>query len=149
MRYHYLILFVVLVGGLASCVQLQPQPIQDVDIQLAGSLVQEKKFKEAAELYEKVAARSVGTALGAEALFSAARVRCQYDNPQKEYQHALQNLDEFLKTYPDSELAGDAQDRRSLIRTILELKKENERLSNSIEELKRVDIRHEEQRRKQ
>jgi outer membrane protein assembly factor BamD (BamD/ComL family) len=149
MRYRYLILFVVLAGGLASCARMQPQPIQDVDIRLAESLVQEKKFKEAAELYENVATRSLGTALGAEALFSAARVRCQYDNPQKEYQHALQNLDEFLKTYPDNELAGDAQDRRSLIRTILELKKENERLSNSIEELKRVDIRHEEQRQKQ
>ena len=149
MKYRHLILLVVLAGGLASCAHLQPQPVQDADTRLAGSLVQEKKFKEAAELYEKVAARALGTALGAEALFSAARIRCQYDNPQKEYQHALQDLDEFLKTYPDSELAGDAQDRRSLIKTILELKKENERLSNSIEELKRVDIRHEEQRQKQ
>ncbi len=147
MKCRYLILLVVLAGGLASCARFQP--VQDVDLKQAGALVQEKKFKEAAELYESVATRSPGTALGAEALFSAARVRCQFDNPQKEYQHALQDLDEFLRIYPDNGLAGDAQDRRSLIRTILELKKENERLSNSIEELKRVDIRHEEQRRKQ
>ncbi len=147
MNYRCLILLLVLgAGWFAGCARFQP--VQDVDLRQAGALVQEKKFKEAAELYEKVAAGSPGTALGAEALFSAARVRCQFDNPQKEYQHALQDLDEFLRTYPDSQLAGDAQDRRSLIRTILELKKENERLSNSIEELKRVDIRHEEQRMK-
>jgi outer membrane protein assembly factor BamD (BamD/ComL family) len=140
------ILLVILLCGLSSCAGMQQ--MQDPELWKAESLEQEEKFKEAADAYEKLADQYLGTSRGEEALFSAGRVRSRHDNPQKEYQRALQDFDEFIKTYPNSDRAGDAQTWRSLIRTILELKKENERLSKSIEELKRVDIQHEERRRK-
>ncbi len=146
------LILIAVVAALAGCAHIHP--IQDPDLRKARSLQEEKKFREAADLYDKMAAQSRGSARGEEALFAAARVRCEHDNPQKDYQRALQGFEDFLRTYPDSEWAGDAQDWRSLIRTILDLKKEilelmkeNERLSKSIEELKRVDIRHEERRR--
>jgi TolA-binding protein len=144
-RNFFFILFAVLISGMSGCAGMQRIP--DTTLRQAESLEQKKKFKEAAELYEKVAARDAGTDLGATALFSAGRVRSLQESPQKEYQRALQDFDEFVKTYPNSNRVGDALAWRALLRTILELKRENERLSTSIEELKRVDIQHEERRR--
>jgi hypothetical protein len=60
---------------------------------------------------------------------------------------ALQGFDEFLRVYPDNERAHDARNWRSVLKMVQELKKENEHLTKSIEELKRIDIRHEEQRK--
>ena len=145
MRNSFLILLAVLLSGISGCAGMQR--MQDSDFRRAESLEQKKKYRDAAEVYEKIAAQSAGTALGADALYCAGRVRMLGDNPQKEYQRALQDFEEFLRTYPHNDRTGDVQTWRSLLRTIVELKKENERLSTNIEQLKRLDIRHEEQRR--
>ncbi len=145
-----MIIVLVLLSYLAGCARLpqqQPQPV-DAELVQADSLQHEKKYREALDIYEKVAKDSSGTERGAVALFSAGKVRLLFDSPQKEYQRALQNFDEFLARYPNDSLAADAQAWRTLLKTVLDLRKENEHLSKSIEELKRVDIRQEERRRK-
>ena len=48
----------------------------------------------------------------------------------------------------DNRRADEARTWISVLRTVQELKKQNEHLNESIEELKQLDIRHEERRRK-
>jgi TolA-binding protein len=54
---------------------------------------------------------------------------------------------EFLKRYPDNRRADEARTWISVLRTVQELKKQNEHLNESIEELKQLDIMHEERRK--
>lgn len=109
-------------------------------------LVREKKYQDAISSYDKLAKDSAGTGRGAAALFAAAELRAWYDNPGRDYAAAVQKFDEFLKQYPEHEKSREAQNWRHIIRTVLELRKENEHLTQNIEQLKRVDIRHEERR---
>ncbi len=74
-------------------------------------------------------------------------------NPQRNYAQAIEELDEFLRLYPDNVRVPDAQNLRFLLKVVIDLKKENEHLSKSIgqlnksiEQLKKLDIRHEERR---
>jgi outer membrane protein assembly factor BamD (BamD/ComL family) len=120
----------------------------DVDLENAGRFFREKKYSEAIAAYDKIAKDSPRSELGARALYDAAFTHAFYDNPHKDYVQALQGFEEFLREYPNSEKANDAQNWRSILKTVLELKKENEHLTKNIEELKRIDIRHEERRRK-
>jgi outer membrane protein assembly factor BamD (BamD/ComL family) len=122
--------------------------VHDAEFEHADRLVTEKKYNEALASYEKIARESSWTERGARALFAEASTRAFYDNPHKDLARALQEFDEFIRRYPANEQVQDAQNLRYLIKTILDLKKENERLNQNIEELKRVDIRHEERRRK-
>jgi outer membrane protein assembly factor BamD (BamD/ComL family) len=121
---------------------------QDAAFDSAEGLIKEKRYNEAISAYNKIAQESVGSERGANALYASALVSVFYDNPQKDYALALQEFDEFLRLYPSNEKAREAQNWRYIIKMALELKKENEHLTNSIEELKRIDIRHEERRRK-
>lgn len=121
---------------------------QDVEYENADRLMKQRKYGEAATSFAKIAKDSAGTERGARALFTEASSRAFFDNPHKDYALALQEFDEFLKKYPTSPLARDAQNWRSILKLVLELKKENEQLTNNIDELKRLDIRHEERRRK-
>jgi outer membrane protein assembly factor BamD (BamD/ComL family) len=109
--------------------------------------VKEKKYPEAVSSYDKIAKKSAGTELGAEALFSAAQLRAWYDNPSRDLSGALQRFDEFLKHYPEHEKAREAQNWRYYIKTVLDLRRDNEQLTRNIEQLKNVDIRHEERRK--
>jgi outer membrane protein assembly factor BamD (BamD/ComL family) len=121
---------------------------QDAEYENADRLMKQRKYSEASSSFAKIAKDSAGTERGARALFSEASSRAFFDNPHKDYALALQEFDEFLKKYPKSPIARDAQNWRSILKLVLELKKENEQLTNNIDELKRLDIRHEERRRK-
>lgn len=121
---------------------------RDVELERAGRLVKERRHTEAMAAYCKIAKESPGTERGANALFACASVRASYDNPQRDYALALQEFDEFLRFYPTNERSREAQNWRSLLKTVLELKKENEGLATRIEQLKQLDIRHEERRRR-
>jgi len=81
-----------------------------------------------------------------DALFQAACLAAWYDNPRKDYALALQSFEDFLKRYPDHAKAQDARNWLELLKSILEARKENERLNRSIEQLKKLDIRYEEKR---
>lgn len=112
----------------------------------AEALVKEKKYQEALAVYERTAKQASGTDRGGSALFSSAEIRVWYDNPNRDYTVSLQKFDEFLRQYPEHHKVREAQNWRHIIKTLLELKKENEQLIKNIEQLKRVDIRHEERR---
>jgi outer membrane protein assembly factor BamD (BamD/ComL family) len=122
--------------------------ITDSDLKDANRLVRERKFSEAVVTYGKIAKESAGTERGAQALFAEACTIAYYDNPNRDYAQALQKFDEFLRRYPDNRKAREAQNWRSLVKTVVELRKENERLTQNIEQLKKIDIKHEERRRK-
>lgn len=122
--------------------------LPDNEFSKADRFIQEKKYPEAIGIYEKIAKDSSGSNRAADALFSSAKARASYDNSHKDYALALQDLDEFLRKYPNHEKAREAHNWRHLIKTIIDVKKENERLNQNIEQLKNIDIKHEERRRK-
>lgn len=117
------------------------------EFQAASVSVKEKRYKEAVAAYKKIAADSPGSTLAADALFELALVHATPDNPQRDYAQATHTFEEFLKLYPDDKRAHEARHWIAVLKAVLELKKENERLNNNIEELKRLDIRHEERRK--
>jgi outer membrane protein assembly factor BamD (BamD/ComL family) len=114
----------------------------------AAELVQEKKYQEAIIEYRKIAADSPQSMVAGDALYEAAYLQVFYDNPQRDYVQALSGFDELLKRFPDHARVNDARNWRLVLRTILDIKKENEHLKKNIEQLKKLDIRHEERRTK-
>ena len=118
------------------------------EVQTAEGLFKAKKYDEAISVYRKVLAASPAPSSedAANASFGLAYTLAFYDNPQRNYSQALQEFDEFLKQYPDNARSREAQNWRSVLKIIVDVRKENERLSQSIEQLKRLDIRHEERR---
>ena len=120
---------------------------QDAAFDSADRLFNEKKYNEAITAYNKIAQESAGSERGARALYDVAFTHAFYDNPRRDYAQALQKFDEFLLAYPDNAKADKARNWRHILGMVLELKKENEHLSRSIEQLKKIDIMHEEQRK--
>jgi len=131
---------------LSACAGILAGP--DIELENAGRFIKEKRYNEALATYGRIVKQSRTSERGANALFASASARAFYDNPQKDYVLALREFDEFLRLYPNNEKARDAQNWRYFLETLLELKKENERLTTNIEQLKELDIRHEERRRK-
>ncbi len=119
----------------------------ELEYQNAAALVKEKKYQEALAVYRGISTNSPQSPVAADAFFEAAYLLVFYDNPQKDYNQALSGFDEFIKRYPDHAKAEDAQNWRAVLKTILDTRKENERLLKNIEQLKKLDIRHEERRR--
>ncbi len=148
-------LFIVLIALVVfpGCIPPSSPPAReltelDVEYQNAAALVKEKKYQEAIVAYRKIVAESPQSQEAADALFETAYLYVFSDNPQKDYGQALAGFDEFLKRYPDHAKARDARNWRVVLKTILDARKENEHLIKNIEELKKLDIRHEERRSK-
>ncbi len=114
----------------------------------AAVSVKEKRYKEAVAAYKKIMADSPDSPLAADALFQLALVYAHHDNPQRDYVQATRAFAEFVKRYPDNARAEEAQTWVSVLKAYQELKKKNESLGKSIEELKRLDIRHEQKRKR-
>jgi outer membrane protein assembly factor BamD (BamD/ComL family) len=110
--------------------------------------MKEKRFKEAAAACNNIMTDSPASPLAADALFELALINAHHDNPQRDYAQATHTFSEFLKRYPDNRRADEARTWISVLKTVQELKRQNEHLNESIEELKQLDIRHEEKRRK-
>ncbi len=117
-------------------------------LQDASASVKEKRFKEAAAAFNKIMSESPDSLPAANALFELALLNAHHDNPQRDYVQASRTFAEFLKRYPDNKRADEARTWISVLKTIQELKKQNEHLTESIEELKQLDIKHEERRGK-
>jgi TolA-binding protein len=118
------------------------------EYQDALNRVKEKKYQEALSICRKIASDSPQSPVAADAFYETAYLLVFYDNPQKDYNQALSGFDEFLKRYPDHAKAEDARNWRGVLKTILDARKENEHLIKNIEQLKKLDIRHEERRGK-
>jgi outer membrane protein assembly factor BamD (BamD/ComL family) len=141
----FVILPIVVICLLGCAITIVPSgPAKE--FQEAAVSVKEKRYNEAVAAYKKIAADSPRSALAADALYEIALVHLFHDNPRKEYAQAIRTFEEFLKFHPDNKRAPEAQNWTYILRTIQELKKNNEQLNMRIEELKRLDVRQEKQR---
>lgn len=138
-------LVVIVLIALAGCSGFKATK-PDKDFQSAAVAVKEKKYEDAITTYKKILVKSPQSEGAADALFQIAYVQTLYDNPQKDYAKAILNFDEFIKRYPGHTRHQEAENWRFILRTILDLRKENDRLHKNIEQLKKLDIRHEEKR---
>lgn len=111
------------------------------NVRAANGLVESKKFSEAVLKYQEIIRDHPDSSSAADARYGLAMVLVSYENPQRDYAQALHEFDEFIRLYPDDPRFREAQNWRHALRTLHDL-------SNSIEQLKRLDIRHEEKRRK-
>ena len=111
------------------------------DVRAANSLAENKKFSEAISKYQEIIRDHPDSSWAADAQYGLATIFVSSENPQRDYSQALREFDEFVRLYPDDTRFRDAQSWRHVLRTLHDL-------SNSIEQLKRLDIRHEERRRK-
>lgn len=140
------ILAVIVLVALAGCATIKPETKPENDFQIAAVAVKEKRYEEATTLYNKILGESHQPTRMADALFQVAYVQTLYDNPQKDYAKAMQSFDEFIKQYPGHARYQEAENWRFILRTIIDLRKENDRLHKNIEQLRKLDIRHEENR---
>ncbi len=132
---------------LAGCASFKMETQPERDFKTAAAAVNGKRYEEAVTMYQKILGEFPQSESAADALFQIAYVQTFYDNPQKDYAGALQSFDEFIKRYPGHARYQEAENWRFILRTILDLRKENDRLHKNIEQLKKLDIRHEEKRR--
>ena len=142
------IIVLLTVIWLSGCVMTSFVTGPEKQFQDAAVSVKEKRYKEATASYNKIMVDSPDSTLAADALFELALVSAHYDNPKKDYTQATHSFAEFLKRYPDNRRADEARTWISVLRTVQELKKQNERLNESIEKLQKLDIRHEEKRKR-
>ncbi len=118
------------------------------DYKRADALESQKNYHEAATVYYGVAQETPSTSLAADSLFESAYLNSFYDNPQRDYALAFRQFDEFLRRFPDDSRVPEAKNWLAVLKAVVESKRENEQLKKSIEQLKRIDIRHEERRRR-
>jgi outer membrane protein assembly factor BamD (BamD/ComL family) len=139
---------VILLSGCATTPQIPVATGPEVDYQNAAVFAKEKKYPDAIAAFRKIADEKPRSPFAADSLFEAAYLQAFYENPQKDYAQALVSFEEFLKRFPKHEKSREAKNFRMILKTIVDTMKENDQLRTSIEELNRLDIRHEEMRKK-
>lgn len=147
-------LAVFLLFAAGGCAQFlgSPQPQQDdVPLQIeklteAQKLQRDGKFGEAQEAFKKIIKNYPASEWAASAMFGNALILVSADNSKRDYAQALAEFDEFLSQFPQHRRAPEARSWRQVLKAALDAKKENERLSNSIEKLKQLDLKQEEKR---
>ena len=138
--------------SLAGCIRSSAPSVlpsaQATDLKNADNLFKQRKYSDAVEAYRKILAASPAPtpADAAQVQYEIAFILAYYDNPQRNYVQAIQEFDEFLRLYSTDSRVSEAQNLRYMLKTVIDVKKENEHLSKSIEQLKKLDIRHEERR---
>lgn len=141
----------ILVGCIPPQVNCPPPAslsLPEAEFQNATNLVRQKRYSDAHAVYRKIAADSPQSSIGIAALFELSYLLVVPENPQKDYALALQGFETFVKLHPDHPKAQDAETWRAVLKLVLDTKKENDHLNKSIEQLKKLDIRHEEKRGK-
>lgn len=123
------------------CSACAPVTRQGRELDTANNLFAEKRYADAMSTYRSVIRNNPDPRTDAEARFRLAYALSFYENPQPDYAKSIQEFEEFLRLYPEHEKAADAKNLRHILRTL-------ERLNKNIEELKKLDIRHEEKRKK-
>lgn len=142
------IIFLFVILWMSGCATMGAPTGSAKDLDDAALLAREKKYQEAAEVYKKIQMESPQTPFADEAVFETALLPAFPDNPRKDYAQAIRLLENFIKQHPDNRRAQEARGWVALLKMMQDLKKENERLKMNIEQLKQLDIRHEERRRK-
>ena len=119
----------------------------DEYLRSAAVLTKEKKFAEAAKLYDRVMIETPQSDAAGEARFQIALLHAWLDNPQKDYAQAISGLEDFIKRFPHHVRIPDAENWRGTLKAMQEIKKENDRLKKNMEQLRKLDIQHEERRK--
>jgi len=123
-----------------------PEPTPADLFASAEKLILDKNFPDAMAAFKTIQLSYSDTEWSGRAKYAIATIYVSADNPQKDYTAALQEFDEFLTLFPDHGKAAEARSWRLAIKNILDIKRENEKLSKKIEQLKNIDIRQEEKR---
>jgi len=129
-------------GGPAPGPEQRPHP----ELRQAEAAARAGRYREAIDAYRQAAEQGEEEVASA-ALFQAAYLLAYYENPRRDYAQALQGFERYLKRYPQGSLFRQARNWQAILRTILEQRAEVERLNAAIEELKKIDIKHEEKRK--
>jgi TolA-binding protein len=132
---------------LTGCATWHMKTVPEKQFQDATIAIKEKRYNDAAAACRKILADDPNSAQAADALFELALLHAHYDNPRRDYTLAIQTFDQFIKRYPESNKIPEAQTMVSILKTIQELKKVNATLNENIEQLKRLDIKHEQRRK--
>ncbi len=115
-------------------------------VEEAQKLIRDRQYADAVAALETYLDDDPVPTHGAEARYLIAMVYVAADNPRRDYARALSGFDEFLRLYPDHEKAPEAKSWKVALKTILDTRKENEKLNKKIEGLKQLDMRQEEKR---
>jgi outer membrane protein assembly factor BamD (BamD/ComL family) len=142
------VLVLLAVIWFSGCATPSVVTVPDKQLQEVAVSVKEKRFQEAAAACNRIMADAPDSPLAADALFEIALISAHPDNPQRDYAQASRSFAEFLKRYPDNRRAEEARTWIAVFKHNQELKKQNENLNESIKELKQLDIRHEERRKR-
>jgi tetratricopeptide (TPR) repeat protein len=110
------------------------------DIASADNYFKKKQFANAVSAYKKMLQDNSDSYYASDARYGLAMTLVAADNPQKDYTQALHEFEAFYKSYPEDWRAPEARNWIAVLKTL------NDR-SRSIEQLKRLDIRHEERRK--
>lgn len=111
------------------------------DLYSADSLSRNKKYSDATATYRKMLQEHPDSLYAADARYGLAMSLVAFDNPQKDYAQALREFEEFAKLSPEDSRMPDVQNWIAVLKTLSDR-------NRSLEQLKRLDIRHEERRRK-
>jgi len=107
----------------------------------ADIFFRENKYHDAVARYRTVIRDHPDSSWAADAQFGLAAALAYYDNPQKDYSQSLREFEEFLRLYPEHAKVDEAQNWRQVLKTL-------DHFNKNIEQLKRLDIKHEEKRKR-
>jgi len=149
MRAVLAIVLAIATGG--GCAQFLSSPLDENPLQIeklteAQKLQQDGRFAEALETYKKIMQEVPGSESAATAKFGTALILVSADNSRRDYAQAIVVFEEFASQFPKHRRAPEARSWRTLLKTALDSKKENERLNKNIEMLKQLDLKQEEKR---
>ena len=145
MRRILLLICVVCLTGCFASSQGELSP--ETAYQRAEDAVQAKQYHEALDYYGKIVSQSPSSPLAADALYEMAVIHTLRDNSHRDFAQALRLFEDFVKKHPDHLKYREAQAWVYVLKYTLDLRRENEVLKKNIEQLKRLDIRHEERRK--
>ncbi len=131
---------------LGTQVQTAPPAASSAEIEEARKLIKGRQYPDALSVLEKALQQKEASAMVPEIRYLIATIYVAADNPQKDYAEAFTEFDEFVHLYPDHDRAVEAKSWRQAIKSLLDARKENERLHKTIEGLKQLDVRQEQKR---
>ncbi len=120
---------------------------QEKQLQTAKSLLDQNDFEGALKEYQKLLTEPGKNALADEALFQIGMIYSHYGNPKKDYAKSLVLLRKLLKEYPHSLRAEQARLWVGLLQEHERLTQTLQKLQQTFEETKKVDIEIEEKKK--
>jgi len=153
MRFTVVCLFLALAVFSGSCARFmsgapdeQAQSQQPGPFKAAQELQKNGRFSDAVAAYRTILSQNPDMKTAAAAQYGIALLYVAPANPEKDYAQAMTEFDEFIRRFPQNHRIHEAKSWSLALKTALETKKENERLTRNIERLKQLDVKQEERR---